>query len=141
MSAPKAPFIILYLLAVVASSFYAELKYKSLNFHTRDYAYYVQFSSKLLDSKMAKSYSLNPEGYNWLRYYGTEGVDNFHRSLHFEPIKYVYAVLYYFAPTPRVLFWLASLIYFLPVVYLAFAVPRANLLVSGYCPIERAVAR
>ncbi|MDX6611661.1 MAG: hypothetical protein QOD75_847 [Blastocatellia bacterium] len=118
MSARKAPFVILYLLAVVASSCFAELKYRSLNFQTRDYAYYLQFSSKLLDSRMTKAYSLNPEGYNWLRYYGTEGAGNFHRSLHFEPIKYFYAVIYYFANTPRVLFWFAALIFFLPVLYL-----------------------
>jgi hypothetical protein len=123
---PRAFLVLLYFAAVIASSFYTDLKYRSLNFHTRDYAFYLQFSSKLLDPHIAKTYSLNPEGFNWLRFSGTEGAGNFHRALHFEPIKYVYAALYYFAKTPRALFWFTSLLYFLPLVYLALTSPRTD---------------
>ncbi len=113
----------LFIGAVIVSFYFTYIKYRSLNFHTRDYAFYLQFASKLLDPKIAKSYSLNPEGVNWLYFYGTEGTNGFNQAIHFEPIKYIYALLYHFSNTPLSLFLLTSTIMFLPLIYAAYAIP------------------
>lgn len=114
---------VLYIGAVIISFHISDIKYKSLNFSRIDYPFYLQFASKLLDHNIIKSFSINPNGYNWMFFSGTEGINNFHQSVHFEPIKYFYAVLYYFSNTPRTLFLFTSLIVFLPLIYISFVIP------------------
>lgn len=114
---------VLYIGALIISFHFSDIKHRSINFYPKDYAFYLQFASKLLDRNITKSYSLNPNGNNWLFFHGTEGINNFHQSLHLEPIKYFYAVLYYFSNTPRTLFLFTSLIFFFPLLYISLAIP------------------
>ena len=89
-------------------------------FHTRDYAFYMQFASKLLDPQVpTKTYTINPDGYNLFFFGGTEGEDSFYQSVHLEPAKYFFAGVYRLFGHPRALFLFLSLVYFFPVLYLA----------------------
>ena len=89
----------LFLTAVVVAAVFNYFKLRSLGFHTRDFAFYLEFAAKLLDPALSNRYSLNPVGYNFLGcpgvdFPGTEGTGNFHQAIHFEPMKYIYAVVY-----------------------------------------------
>ena len=114
---------IIYIIAACISVLICDVKARSLGFQTRDYPFYLEFSSKLLDSNSARTYSLNPEGRNWLSMNGYEGVRNFHQSLHFEPVKYIYAILYKIFQTPYALFIFIALVFFFPLHYIAYAMP------------------
>jgi hypothetical protein len=111
--------VVLYSLAVAASFLLAASTYASLRFHTRDYAFYAQFAAKLLDSQAKSSYSLNPEGSNWLGARGIEGQKSLHQTIHFEPVKYFYAAVYRLTGSTLVLLALIAVAYFLPVIALA----------------------
>ena len=112
-----AAVLIAFLFMSIVSTFYSYCKYKSLSFHPRDYPFYFQTASKLLDQNLTNRFSLNQEGHNFFGYYGIEGVDNLHQTLHFEPVKYVYALLYKLFKTPAALFLFSGCIFFFPVVY------------------------
>lgn len=109
-----------YILTCSISTVYSYFKFKSLNFHPRDFPFYLQFAAKLGDRNLSDQYSLNPDGHNFIGFYGTEGEDNFHRTLHFEPVKYTYSLVYLLFKTPVALFLFGALIFFSPVVYFAF---------------------
>ncbi len=115
--------LFLFLVAVVSSLLIADLKVRALAFHWRDYPLYLQFAAKLFDPHLSDSFSLNPAGGNWLLFYGTEGVDSFHQAVHFEPVKYLFAVLYASFREPLILFSFVAFLYFLPPVYLALIHP------------------
>ena len=85
----KLSISLIFLAGVAASLFIFHYKLQSLGFHTRDFAFYLQFHSKLLDPDLTNRYSLNPLGHNLLGLFGTESVDSFHQSFHLEPIKCV----------------------------------------------------
>lgn len=116
----------LYVVAVFLSFSLSSLKYQSLGFHTRDYAFYLQFAAKLFDPNLSKVYSLNPEGRNMFFMHGVEGNKNFHQTLHFELIKYFYAVLYQLNKDPRILFLFTSAVFYFPLLYLALIGLKAN---------------
>jgi hypothetical protein len=109
--------LIAFLLMSIISTFYSYCKYKSLNFHPRDYPFYFQTASKLFDQSLTNQFSLNQDGHNFFGYYGTEGVENIHQTLHFEPVKYIYALLYKLFKTPVAIFIFSGCIFFFPVVY------------------------
>ena len=75
-----------YILAVVISTMLCNVKFRALGFHNRDYAFYLEFASKLLDDHSGHAYSMNPEGENWLFMRGTEGINGFQRTIHPESI-------------------------------------------------------
>ncbi|MBU8922072.1 MAG: DUF2079 domain-containing protein [Bacteroidales bacterium] len=54
-----------------------------------------------------------------MRFSGTEGEDSFHKAIHLEPVKYVYAIIYRFFKSPLLLFLFIAIIYFSPLLYLA----------------------
>lgn len=112
--------LICYVLICSITTVYSYLKFKSLNFHPRDFPFYLQFAAKLGDQNLSNQYSLNPDGHNFLGFHGTEAEDNFHQSLHFEPVKYTYPLVYLIFQTPVALFLFGALIFFSPVVYFAF---------------------
>jgi hypothetical protein len=114
---------IIFFIAVLVSCAISEAKSRSLEFHTRDYAYYLQFAAKLLDPKSAHFYSINPIGYNWMQFNGMEGVKSFYQATHFEPIKYIYGVLYSIVKTPDILFLFIATVFFSPMLYLVFRFP------------------
>ncbi len=116
--------VILYIGAVAVSVGFAEMKQDALAFHTRDYPFYLQFATKLLDSKIStKAYSINPEGYNVLFFSGTDGADGLHQSVHLEPMKYAYAALYSLTGSPRTLYAFVALVFFAPILYLTLVSP------------------
>jgi hypothetical protein len=108
-----------YVLICSISTVYSYFKFKSLNFHPRDFPFYLQFAAKLSDQNLTDQYSLNPDGNNFIGFYGTEAEDNFHRTLHLEPVKYLYPLLYKVFKTPG-LFLFTALIFFFPMVYFTF---------------------
>jgi hypothetical protein len=112
--------VLIYLAAVAGSWAFANVKYKSLGFNTRDYPFYFQFATKLLDPEIVeRTYSINPDGYNVFFFNGADGAESLHQSVHFEPIKYSYAGLYYLTGEPGVLFLFVGIVFFLPILYLA----------------------
>jgi hypothetical protein len=118
----------LFLTAVVVAAVFNYFKLRSLGFHTRDFAFYLEFAAKLLDPALSNRYSLNPVGYNFLGcpgvdFPGTEGTGNFHQAIHFEPMKYIYAVVYRLSRGPMGIIVLTALVCFFPIVYLAFSRP------------------
>lgn len=112
--------VLLFAVGVAGSLAYACCKLDALGYHTRDFAYYLQFYAKLLDARAPKRYSLNPEGENIFGLRGTEGVPSFHRAIHIEPPKYLYAAVYALTGKVGALLALTSLIHFAPLLYLAF---------------------
>jgi hypothetical protein len=93
---------------------------RSLEFHSRDYAFYAQFAARLLNPNLTNRYALQPEGYNFLGLVGTEGVYSLHQSLHLEPIKYAYAPIHQAFGGILAVFAVVAGAYFLPVLYLIF---------------------
>jgi hypothetical protein len=108
-----------YVLICGITTVYSYLKFKSLNFHPRDFPFYLQFAAKLGDQNLTDQYSLNPDGHNFIGFHGTEAEDNFHQALHLEPVKYLYPLLYKIFKAPG-LFLFGALIFFSPIVYFAF---------------------
>ena len=113
----------IYVAAVAANVVRAEITQDALAFHTRDYPFYLQFATKLLDSRIAPVYSMNPDGYNVLFFNGTDGAEGLHQSLHLEPLKYVYAAVYYLTGSSGALYLLIALVFFLPLLYLGWLTP------------------
>ena len=117
-------FVCVCFFAVVFFSFcFSNIKCQAIRFDKYDYAFYLQFAAKLFDDKIEKVYSMNPDGANWLFFRGSEGSGGFHKTIHFEPIKYFYAVLYLLFGTPKILFLFISLVFFFPILYTAFSIP------------------
>jgi hypothetical protein len=112
-----------YVLAVLVSVLLCNVKFRSLGFHTRDYAFYMEFATKLLNVNDADTYSINPDGQNWLYMAGVEGTDSLHQAIHLEPIKYAYAVLYWIFKAPVALFFFVAMVFFIPLPFLALVVP------------------
>ena len=111
---------VLYLIAVVLSVWFNVLKLNALGFHTRDFPFYLQFAAKLFDPALSNVYSMNPDGYNFLGYDGVEGMRSLLQTIHFEPIKWLFAALYWLTGTPVAIFVFQALIFFLPPLYLAY---------------------
>lgn len=103
----------------VMANFYT---WKALRFHA-DFAYFIEFSSRLSDANLSNQLSINPSGSNWIGWHGTEGVSSMHQWIHLESIKYIYSLAYFVWPTPVAIFVLISAIYFLPILYLGFFMP------------------
>jgi hypothetical protein len=116
----KSVAIFFYLVAVAAAMITAYWKLQSLEFHTRDYPFYAQFTAKLLNPNLSNQYALQPEGYNFLGLLGTEGIYSIHQSLHLEPIKYGYALIHQIFGGIMPVFGFVAAAYFLPILYLIF---------------------
>ena len=112
--------ILLFLVAVITATLFNASKIQALGFHTRDYPYYLQFAVKAFDSQRSNHYALNPCGSNYLGLRGCEGTKSLYHSIHFDPIKFVYALLYNMAPAPNTIFIFIAVFYALPVLYLVF---------------------
>lgn len=117
----RLPFLIALLLILAALAFFiffAGLKEAALAFHEVDFPFYMQFSARLFDPALSAGYTINPEGGNFLGFTGVEGADHFHQSLHFEPFKYLFALLYRSFPMPQAVFAFIGVLYVLPALYL-----------------------
>lgn len=114
---------------VAAAAGFSWYKLESLSYHTRDYPFYRQFCARILDPGMTRSYSLNPQGSNILRYRGIEGADadgdaGLNQTIHLEPVKYAEAAVYRFFGEKTLLAFVAALC-FLPALYAAALARRA----------------
>ncbi len=112
-------------LAVILSTSLLLLKREALQFHTRDYNYFVEQAARLTDPNLAKSFALNIEGYNLLGLQGLEGVKSLYHAIHAEYFRYTYALLYGIFRDTLPIYIFYSLIFFLPIVYLA-VLPHAD---------------
>ena len=101
---------------------YSLYKYASLGF-SGEFCYYSEMMTGLLDPEISEQYSYNPFGQNLFGYAGFEGTENFYHSVHFEPVKYLYAPLYALTGRISVVFVFLSLLYFSPLLYLALVAP------------------
>ncbi len=112
--------VVLFCIVVIAGVLFCHMKYRALAYQIRDFPYYMQFASKLLDHQAHPRYTLNPQGYNIFRHRSYDGIGSLHRSIHFEPIKYVYGALYGIVPYVPTVFAFIAFLYFLPLVYVSF---------------------
>ena len=117
----------LYIFAISGSLVFANLKRTALAYDEVDYAFYAQFAAKLLDPQLTNRYSAQPDGYNFFGLTGVDGQYSLNQSIHFELIKYVYAILYRLIPSPIFLAFFIAAVYFSPVLYLAFIHPAQNM--------------
>lgn len=115
----------IYALAVIFSTNLLVLKREALQFHTRDYNYFIEQAARLTDPRLAKSFALNIEGYNLLGLQGLEGVKSLYHAIHAEYFRYTYVVLYGLFQDTLPVYIFYSLIFFLPIIYLAF-LPHAD---------------
>jgi hypothetical protein len=109
----------LFVLGITTGLLYNLGKYASLNFDQVDFDFYMQFSIKAFDPSLTHRYSVNPEGRNFFGLSDVEGKQSLHRTLHFEPVKYIYAAIYHLFKTPVAIFVFIALSYFAPLLYLA----------------------
>lgn len=116
----------IYLFAVLVSVLLCSVKFRALGFQNRDYAFYMEFATRVLNVNNADTYSMNPEGQNWLFMAGVEGTDSLHQSIHLEPIKYAYAALYWVFRSPLALFFFVAMVFFIPLPFLALAAPMTS---------------
>ncbi len=93
---------------------------ESLSFHTKDFPYYLQFGLKWLDPRYTPRMSINPNGINFLGYYGPEATTTIHQAIHFEPFKYIDGMVLMLFRAPIALFVLRSALFFAPILYLAW---------------------
>ena len=110
----------IYILAVILSTSLMVLKRDALQFHTRDYNYFVEQAARLTDPNLEKKFALNIEGYNLLGLQGIEGVKSLYHAIHAEYFRYIYVILYAIFQNVLPLYIFYSLFFFLPIVYLAF---------------------
>lgn len=116
----------LYVWSVGWAALLGYAKWRGVAFHTRDYPYYYQFAAKLFDGDLADRFSLNPRGRSFLGFSGDDGAGSFHRGIHFEPLKYVNALAYAMIPSAYTLVFLQAALFYLPIFYLVWAMPRSS---------------
>ncbi|HQQ03700.1 MAG TPA: hypothetical protein PLT67_02560 [Kiritimatiellia bacterium] len=111
---PLIAFVVLFVLGIYVQ--YARLN--SLDFHTRDFAFYAEFAQKAFRPEMPKIYGINPGGQNMFGYVGIEGSRGFHFTIHLEPVKYILAFAEVFSPVRYLgAFSVFSFIIFSPLLY------------------------
>src|SRR5512133_3265834 len=105
--------VAVYLLMVILSVTCLVLKREGLQFHTRDYNYFIEQAARLTDPHLSKRFALNIEGYNMLGLQGIEGANSLIQAIHTEYFRYTYVILYaiFHATLPIYIFY--SLVFFL----------------------------
>ncbi len=101
---------------------YSLTKYTALGF-SGELCYYVETATSLLDPSLSPEHNFNPFGQNLFGYRGYEATENPLQSIHFEPLKFLYAPIYGLTGRISLLFLFISLLYFSPLLYLAWAAP------------------
>src|SRR5512147_669453 len=86
--------LVIYLAAVAASVALNELKRESLQFHTRDFPYFIEQAARLADPRLSNRFALNIDGNNFLGLQGPEGVKGVYQAIHAEYFRYTYTLLY-----------------------------------------------
>lgn len=109
-------YIIVFLLFLISVSF-AVFKYKALLMDHIDFSYYLQFSARAFDVSSSK-FNLLQIGHNMFGLLGIDGGLGLHRAIHFEPIKYLFGLIYFIFGSPIAIFVFYSLFCFFPAIYL-----------------------
>lgn len=112
-----------YIIMVVLSTWMMLLKRDSLQFHTRDYNYFVEFAARLSDPNLSNRFALNIEGFNFLGLQGIEGETHITQAIHVSFFRYTYIPIYWIFRSPLPIFIYYSLIFFFPILYIAL-IPR-----------------
>ena len=111
-------------LMVFVSSYCLALKRDALQFHTRDYNYFIEQAARLTDPQMSKRFTLNIEGYNFLGLQGIEGVKSLYHAIHAEYFRYTYVALYGIFQHTLPIYIFYSVMFFLPILYFALIALR-----------------
>jgi hypothetical protein len=119
-------FVMLYLAAVGFSTFCLTQKRDALQFHPRDYNYFIEQAARLADRKLANQFTVNIDGHNFLGIEGTEGVTNLFQAIHTEFFRYSYVALYFLTQSTLVIYIFYCLIFFLPILYYALIASRSS---------------
>lgn len=115
--------LVTYLLMVALTVILLVMKRDGLQFHQRDYNYFVEQAARLSDPLMTKRFAMNIEGFNFLGLQGIEGTRSLIQAIHTEYFRYTYTVLYSIFRSTLPLYIFYSMVFFLPVLYIAF-IPR-----------------
>lgn len=118
--------LLLYIISVFASYYFCTTKLHALGFHTRDFPFYLQFGAKIFDASLTNQFSINPYGYNAFGFDGIEGMMGIFHTIHLEPIKLLYGLLYYPFGSPLLIFAIIGLIYFAPPLYFGWHAQNGN---------------
>src|SRR5690242_555351 len=92
------------------------LKQTSLDFHTRDYAYYSEFIVKWGKPQAEQKYSINPGGYNILGISTADGCAGFYQWVHFEPFRIFQALIYWLTGSMKMIFLLNAMFVCSPII-------------------------
>lgn len=114
----------LYLLGVLWGLTTNIKRTRALKFQSIDYGMYMQFSAQLADPQLSNRLSANPEGYNIFGLEEIEAKTSLHQAIHFEPVKYLYVPLYRISQGPIGIFFLMSLLYYTPLLYIYLIHPK-----------------
>ena len=120
--AARAALILLFLGFSYWGVRYSLTKYTALGF-SGEFCYYIEDAASLLDPDLSPEHNFNPFGQNLFGYRGYEATGNPLRSIHFEPLKFLYAPIYGLSGRISLLFVFISGLYFSPLLYLAWASP------------------
>ncbi len=115
----------IFFVIVVLATLFASYKFHALGYDG-DLNFYLEFAAKWPDPNATDHYSFVSIGRNFFGLYGHDGGENMHKSLHFEPYKYLFGLVYYLFGGWRGVFALFTLIYFSPILYLALIHPLKN---------------
>lgn len=120
--------VALYVVVAIAAGMVASSNYKSLEQHVPyDYPFYMQFYAKIYSSTLA--HDLAPytgqcmRGHNAF-FYGCDGTGGIHRGLHFDPLKYVLALVYSAFKSPIALSVVYILFFYSPLLYAAWLIRK-----------------
>lgn len=102
------------LISGLMSYFHVLHNYNSLNFHTRDYAFYSEFIIKLMDSDLINHYTMNPGGYNMFGITAIDGCSGFFQWVHMEPVRFIQAFIFYLFDDLRAVFIFNIVLIYLP---------------------------
>lgn len=110
---------IIFAILVCFSTWMLVQKRDSLQFHTRDYNYFMEQAARITDNQMTKKFALNIEGYNMLGLQGIEGTKSLLHAIHNEYFRYTYVALYWIFQNTLVIYIFYSIVFLFPIIYLA----------------------
>ncbi|MBI2410231.1 hypothetical protein HYV30_04340 [Candidatus Kaiserbacteria bacterium] len=108
--------ILLFCALVLVSSALANIKYRALSFEG---TYYLPFAVKAFNPNLQKHLAADITGNNMFFMQGIDGGEGLYHWIHFEPVKLFNALLYSAVPSVFFLFLVWTVLYFLPLIYIA----------------------
>lgn len=114
----------LYAALVFVAGAYAALSYRGAA-GGDDSVYYLEFAAKAFQPQHGTHLSIGPEGTSILMQ-GPDGQQDIHKGIHFEPVKYLTALLYFLFHSPDVLSVFYICLFFLPLLYASLIIYRGQ---------------